>query len=69
MSDSFATPWPVAHQTPLSMGFSRKEYQSGLPFPPPGALSHPGIEPRSPALAGGFFTLRHMGNTHYKDRY
>ena len=38
------------------MGFSRQEYWSGLPCPPPGALSHPGIEPTSPALAGEFFT-------------
>ena len=47
---SSATPWSVAHQTPLSMGFSRQEYWSGLPFPPPGDLSDPGIEPVSPAL-------------------
>ena len=46
----FATLWTVAHQAPLSMGFSRQEYWSGLPFPPPGDLFHPGIEPRSPAL-------------------
>ena len=59
MSDSFATPWTVAHQAPLSMGFPSQEYWSGLPFPSPGDLSHPGIEPSppaSPALAGGFFT-------------
>ena len=42
-------PWTVAHQTPLSMGFSRQEYQSGLPFPSPGDLPNPEIEPRSPA--------------------
>ena len=46
----------VAHQAPLSMRFSRQEYQSGLPFPSPGDLPHPGIELVSPALAGGFFT-------------
>ena len=54
----FATPSSVAHQAPLSMGFSRPEYWSGLPFPPPEELPNPGIEPaslRSPALAGGFF--------------
>ena len=45
-----ATPWTVAHQAPLSMGFSRQEYWSGLPFPSPGDLPDPGIEPRSPAL-------------------
>ena len=51
--------WTVAHQAPLSMGFSRPEYWSGLLFPPPGDLSNPGIKPTSltsPALAGGFFT-------------
>ena len=46
----FATPWTIAHQTPLSMGFSRQEYWSGLPFPSPGDLPKPGIEPGSPAL-------------------
>ena len=46
----FATPWMVACQAPLSMGFSRQEYWSGLPFPSPGALHNPGIEPGSPAL-------------------
>ena len=54
-----ATPWTVAHQPPLSMEFSRHEYWSGLPFPPPGDLPNPGIEPTSlmfPALAGRSFT-------------
>ena len=46
----FATLWTVAHQAPLSMGFSRQEYWSGLPFPSPGDLPDPGIEPGSPAL-------------------
>ena len=46
----FATPLTVARQAPLSMGFSRREYWSGLPCPPPGYLPHPGIEPGSPAL-------------------
>ena len=45
-----ATPWTVACQVPLSVGFSRQEYWSGLPFPSPGDLHDPGIEPRSPAL-------------------
>ena len=45
----FVTPWTVAHQAPLSMGFSRQEYWSGLPYPPPGDLPNPRIEPRSPA--------------------
>ena len=52
----FATPWIVACQAPLSMGFSRQEYWSGLSFPPPGDLPDPGIKPVSPALVGGFFT-------------
>ena len=46
----FATPWTVAYQAPPSMGFSRQECWSGLPFPSPGDLPDPGIEPRSPAL-------------------
>ena len=46
----FATPWIVARQAPLSMGFSRQEYWSGLPFPSPGDLPDPGIEARSPTL-------------------
>ena len=46
----FATPWIVAHQAPPSMGFSRQEYWSGLPFPSPEDLPNPGIEPGSPAL-------------------
>ena len=46
----FATAWTVAHQAPPSMEFSRQEYWSGLPFPSPGDLPNPGIEPGSPAL-------------------
>ena len=46
----FATPWTVAYQAPPSMGFSRQEYCSGLPFPSPGDLPNPGIKPESPAL-------------------
>ena len=46
----FATPWTVAYQAPPSMGFSRQECWSGLPFPSPGDLPDPGIEPRSPTL-------------------
>ena len=48
MSDSFAIPWTVAHQAPLSIGFPRQEYRSELPFPPPGDLPDPGTEPASP---------------------
>ena len=55
MSDSFATPWTVTSQDPLFMGFPRQEYWIGLPFPSSGDLLDPGIEPVSPALAGGFF--------------
>ena len=46
----FASPWTVAHQAPPSMGCFRQEYWSGLPFPSPGDLPNPGIEPRSSAL-------------------
>ena len=56
--DSLQTPWTVALQAPLSMGFSRQEYLSGLPFPPAGNLPDLRIEPMSPALAGGFFTTQ-----------
>ena len=56
VSDSFMIPWAVAHQAPLSMEFSRQENWSELPFPPPGDLPDPGIEPASLALAGGFFS-------------
>ena len=51
----FATPWTVGQPAPLSVGFSRQEYWSGLPLPPPGGLPDPGIKPTSPALIGGFF--------------
>ena len=60
----FGTPWTVAHQAPLSKGFSSQEYWSGLPFFPPGAVSDPGIESASlmsPALAGRFFTTEPSG--------
>ena len=50
---SFATPWTVAHQAPLSMGFSRQEYWTGLPCPLPGDLPKQGIELRSPILQAG----------------
>ena len=58
-SESFVTPWTVAHQAPLPMGFSKQEYWSGLPSPSPGDLPDPEIEPTyltSPVLAGRFFT-------------
>ena len=49
------TPWTVAHQAPLSVGFPRQEYWNGLPFPSPGYLPDQGIEPKSPALQADFF--------------
>ena len=61
MSNSFATPWIVARQTPLSMGFLRQEYWSGLLFPSPGDLPDPGTELMSPALAGRFFATEPPG--------
>ena len=60
------TPWTTAHQAPLSMGFPRQEYWSGLLFPPPGDLPDPGIEPMSPELADGFFSTEPPGNPNCK---
>ena len=60
----FVTPWTIAHQAPLSMGFPRQEYWRGLPFPSPGDLPNPGSEPSSPALSGGFFTTEPSGKPH-----
>ena len=60
----FVTLWPVAHQAPLSMGFSRQEYWSGLPCPPPGDLPDPGIKPGSPALQADSLLLSHQGAMH-----
>ena len=59
MSDSFATPWTVAHQAPLPMGFPRQEHWSGLPFPSPGDFPNPGIKPVSPALQVDSLPLSH----------
>ena len=55
----FATPWTVGYQAPPSLGFSRQEYWSGLPFPSPGELPDPGIEPRSPTLEADVLTSEH----------
>ena len=63
MSDSFAAPWAVAHQALQSMGFPRQEYWSGWPYSSPGDLPDPGIEPSSPALAGGLFTSELPGKS------
>ena len=57
----FCDLWTTACQAPLSMGFPRQEYWSGLPFPTPGDLPNPGIKPTSPALAGGNFSLESPG--------
>ena len=67
MSDS-VTPWTVARQAPLSIGFPRQQYWSRLPVPSPGDLPNPGIELMSPELAGGFFTVEPPGRpiTTYK---
>ena len=62
MSDSFVAPWTGDCQSPLSVGFSKQENWSGLPFPPPGDLPDPGIKLRSPAYADGFFTVDHRGS-------
>ena len=58
----FVTPWTAACQAPLSMGFSRQEYWSGWPFPSPGDLPDPGMEPRSPALQGILYCLSPQGS-------
>ena len=57
------TPCTVARQAPLSVGFPRQEYWSGLPYPSPGDFPYTGIKPTSPALAGGFFTTEPPGKT------
>ena len=54
VSNSFATPWTVAHKAPLPMGFPRQEYWSGLSFPSPGDLPDPGIEPGSPTFQADY---------------
>ena len=61
----FATPWTIAHQAPLSMGFSRQEIWSGLPLPSPGDLPDPGIEPRSPVLEADTLTSEPPGTVLY----
>ena len=63
----FATPWTVAYQAPLSMGFSRREYWSGLPFPSPGDLPDPGIEPGSPALRADALTSEPPGKPRFHE--
>ena len=65
----FVTPWPVAHQAPLSMGFSRQGYWSGLPCPPPGDLPRPGLKPASPALQADSLPLSRLGSPVLKDAW
>ena len=63
--DSLQTPWTIAHQPPLSLGFGGQDYRSVLPFPLTGDLPDPGSEPSSPvfsALAGRFFSIAPAGN-------
>ena len=61
----FGTPWTVAYQAPPSMGFSRQENWSGLPFPSPGNLPDPGIKPGSPTLEADALTSEPPGKPHY----
>ena len=65
---TLATVWTVAHQAPLSTGFSRQQYCSGLPFPSPGGLPDPGIESRSPALQADSLPTELPGNSQYQCR-
>ena len=67
VSDSFVTPWTVAHQAPPSMEFSRQEYWSGLPFPSPGYLPDQGLEPWSPALQADALPSEPPGNLVWQD--
>ena len=60
-STLFVTPWTIACQAPLSMGFSRQEYRNGLPFPSPRNFLDPGIKPASPALQADSLPLSHQG--------
>ena len=61
LGPALVTPWTVAHQATLSIGFSRQEYWSGLPFPTPGDLPDPGIEPGSPALQADYLPTSYHG--------
>ena len=63
----FATPWTVAYQAPPSMGFSRQEYWSGLPFPSPGDRPDPGIKPGSPAFQADALTSEPPGKRTEED--
>ena len=65
----FATPWTVAYQDPLSMGFSRQEYWSGLPFSSPGDLPDPGIESQSPTLQADTLTSKPPGKPYHLSKF
>ena len=64
----FATPWTVAYQVPLSMGFSRQEYWSGLPFPSPGDLPNPGLNPGLLHCRQTLYRLSHQGSPRDRER-
>ena len=66
VSNSFATPWTLPHQAPVSIGFSRREYWRGLPFPSPRDLPDPGIKPRSPALQPDSLPSEPPGKPYWK---
>ena len=66
---TLATPWTIACQAPLSMGFSRQEYWSGLPFPSAGDLPNPGIKPGSPALQAGSLLTELLGTLSQQQLY
>ena len=65
MSNSLVTPWTIAHQAPLSIGFPRQEYWSGLPFPSPGDCPDPAIKRASPAWQADSLPLSHLGRTFF----
>ena len=65
----FATPWTIAYQTLLSMGFSRQEYWNALPFPSPGDIPNPGIEPESPALQADALTSEPPGAKQFRSTF
>ena len=67
VAQSDCDPWTVAHQASLSMGFSRQEYWSGLPFPSPGDLPNPEIKPMSPELQADSLPLSHLGTPVVED--
>jgi hypothetical protein len=67
MSDYFTTPWTVADQAPLSMGFPRREYWSGFPFPSPGDLLNPGMKLKSPAWQADSLPPSHQGSPQYQN--